>query len=161
MDDTSTCNPNDLCAVFLSPENPSSPPPSLLSLQQQQHQVMSSKYDPRLGSGLHVGDMAPSIPGAGGLYSSSSSSSSSSNSLPDSVDYKTNPYVKPPYSYASLICMAMKATRKNKITLSSIYNWITDNFMYYRLTDPSWQVNMRSWFNIARVIMYISLLIPL
>ncbi|KAK3778357.1 hypothetical protein RRG08_016821 [Elysia crispata] len=118
-------------------ENPSSPPSSLLTLQNHQQQVMTSKYDPRLGSGLHVGDMAPSMPGSGGFPTSSS------NSSPDSVDYKTNPYVKPPYSYASLICMAMKATRKNKITLSSIYNWITDNFMYYRLTDPSWQNSIR------------------
>ena len=58
----------------------------------------------------------------------------------ESIDYKTNPYVKPPYSYATLICMAMKETKKTKITLSAIYNWITDNFMYYRLADPSWQV---------------------
>lgn len=61
----------------------------------------------------------------------------------DSVDYKTNPYVKPPYSYATLICMAMKETKKSKITLSAIYNWITDNFMYYRLADPSWQVRLK------------------
>ncbi|KAH9498388.1 Forkhead box protein J1-B [Bulinus truncatus] len=61
----------------------------------------------------------------------------------EGVDYKNNPYIKPPYSYASLICMAMKSTKKNKITLSSIYNWITDNFMYYRLTDPSWQNSIR------------------
>lgn len=61
----------------------------------------------------------------------------------DSVDYKTNPYVKPPYSYATLICMAMKETKKSKITLSAIYNWITDNFMYYRLADPSWQNSIR------------------
>ena len=58
----------------------------------------------------------------------------------EAIDYKTNPYVKPPYSYATLICMAMKETKKSKITLSSIYTWITDNFMYYRLADPSWQV---------------------
>ncbi|KAH3869271.1 forkhead box protein J1-A-like isoform X2 [Dreissena polymorpha] len=61
----------------------------------------------------------------------------------DSIDYKTNPYVKPPYSYATLICMAMKETKKSKITLSAIYNWITDNFMYYRLADPSWQNSIR------------------
>ncbi|KAK0051779.1 forkhead box protein J1-B [Biomphalaria pfeifferi] len=63
--------------------------------------------------------------------------------LPEGVDYKNNPYIKPPFSYASLICMAMKATKKNKITLSSIYNWITDNFMYYRHTEPSWQNSIR------------------
>lgn len=61
----------------------------------------------------------------------------------ESIDYKTNPYVKPPYSYATLICMAMKETKKSKITLSAIYNWITDNFMYYRLADPSWQNSIR------------------
>ncbi|XP_076458450.1 forkhead box protein J1-A-like [Babylonia areolata] len=61
----------------------------------------------------------------------------------EAVDYKTNPYVKPPYSYATLICMAMKDTKKHKITLSSIYNWITDNFMYYRMADPSWQNSIR------------------
>ena len=59
------------------------------------------------------------------------------------VDYKTNPYVKPPYSYATLICMAMRETKKSKITLSAIYNWITENFMYYRLADPSWQVRLK------------------
>ncbi|KAK3579229.1 hypothetical protein CHS0354_033298 [Potamilus streckersoni] len=61
----------------------------------------------------------------------------------DSIDYKTNPYVKPPYSYATLICMAMKENKKSKITLSEIYNWITDNFMYYNLADPSWQNSIR------------------
>ena len=64
-----------------------------------------------------------------------------SNPLNDKIDYKTNPYVKPPYSYATLICMAMKETKKNKITLAGIYSWITDNFMYYRHADPSWQVS--------------------
>ena len=62
-------------------------------------------------------------------------------STTETIDYKTNPYVKPPYSYATLICMAMKETKKNKITLSAIYNWITENFMYYRMADPSWQVS--------------------
>jgi forkhead box protein J1 len=61
----------------------------------------------------------------------------------DKIDYKTNPYIKPPYSYATLICMAMRETKKSKITLSAIYNWITDNFMYYRMADPSWQVRKK------------------
>ena len=60
---------------------------------------------------------------------------------PEEIDFKTNPKVKPPYSYASLICMAMQASKKPKVTLSTIYNWITDNFCYYRHAEPSWQVN--------------------
>ncbi|MBN3279602.1 FXJ1B protein, partial [Polyodon spathula] len=61
----------------------------------------------------------------------------------EEVDYKTNAQVKPPYSYATLICMAMQASKKTKITLSAIYNWITDNFCYYRHAEPSWQNSIR------------------
>lgn len=60
---------------------------------------------------------------------------------PDEVDYKSNAHIKPPYSYATLICMAMQASKKSKITLSCIYKWITDNFCYYRHADPTWQVD--------------------
>lgn len=63
--------------------------------------------------------------------------------LPEDVDYKTNPHVKPPYSYATLICMAMQASKKAKITLSAIYKWITDNFCYFRHADPTWQNSIR------------------
>ncbi|XP_077129366.1 forkhead box protein J1.2-like [Ranitomeya variabilis] len=59
------------------------------------------------------------------------------------VDYRTNPNVKPPYSYATLICMAMEASQQRKLTLSAIYNWITQNFCYYRHADPSWQNSIR------------------
>ncbi|KAI7803793.1 forkhead box protein J1-A [Triplophysa rosa] len=62
---------------------------------------------------------------------------------PDEVDYRTNPHIKPPYSYATLICMAMQASKKTKITLSCIYKWITDNFCYFRHADPTWQNSIR------------------
>ena len=60
----------------------------------------------------------------------------------EQVDYKTNACVKPPYSYATLICMAMRESNKNKITLSGIYKYITENFLYYRTAEPSWQVSV-------------------
>uniref|UniRef100_A0A8C2WG12 Fork-head domain-containing protein n=1 Tax=Cyclopterus lumpus TaxID=8103 RepID=A0A8C2WG12_CYCLU len=62
---------------------------------------------------------------------------------PDEVDYKTNARIKPPYSYATLICMAMQASKKTKITLSCIYLWITEHFCYYRHADPTWQNSIR------------------
>ncbi|XP_068610448.1 forkhead box protein J1-B [Brachionichthys hirsutus] len=62
---------------------------------------------------------------------------------PMEVDYKTNAKVKPPYSYASLICMAMQSSKQPKVTLSTIYNWITENFCYYRHAEPSWQNSIR------------------
>uniref|UniRef100_H3C1Z4 Forkhead box J1b n=1 Tax=Tetraodon nigroviridis TaxID=99883 RepID=H3C1Z4_TETNG len=72
---------------------------------------------------------------------SDSSASPRFSSPPEEVDYKSNPKVKPPYSYASLICMAMQASQQPKVTLSTIYNWITENFCYYRHAEPSWQQN--------------------
>lgn len=55
--------------------------------------------------------------------------------------YKKNGDKKPPFSYATLICMAM-GKNGNKMTLSAIYHWIRENFLYYRKAHPSWQVNL-------------------
>eukprot|EP00079_Xenopus_tropicalis_P030066 XP_012825801.1 PREDICTED: forkhead box protein J1.2 isoform X1 [Xenopus tropicalis] len=66
------------------------------------------------------------------------------------VDYRTNANIKPPYSYATLICMAMEASQQRKLTLSAIYSWITQNFCYYRHADPSWQVRQSSEGNSIR-----------
>ncbi|GLH04241.1 Fork head domain transcription factor slp2 [Gryllus bimaculatus] len=57
-------------------------------------------------------------------------------------DYKNCGDRKPPFSYATLICMAMGAN-SNKMTLSAIYSWIRENFLYYRNADPSWQNSIR------------------
>ncbi|XP_073975337.1 forkhead box protein J1-B-like [Rhodnius prolixus] len=57
-------------------------------------------------------------------------------------EYRTCGDKKPPFSYATLICMAMRAN-KNKMTLSAIYAWIKENFLYYRHADPSWQNSIR------------------
>ncbi|XP_031949819.1 forkhead box protein J1-like isoform X1 [Corvus moneduloides] len=59
------------------------------------------------------------------------------------IDYKSNAHVRPPYSYATLICMAMEASKKPKITLAAICKWISDNFCYFRRADPSWQSSIR------------------
>lgn len=101
---------------------------------------------------INIQDIAPgsspSLPSSPSQsnYSSDSeeqnfSSDFSSKGESDSkVDYKNDSNHKPPYSYATLICMAMRETNKTKITLSAIYKWIKENFMYYRVADPTWQV---------------------
>ncbi|NXB36190.1 FOXJ1 protein, partial [Eulacestoma nigropectus] len=63
--------------------------------------------------------------------------------LTGDIDYKSNAHVRPPYSYATLICMAMEASKKPKITLAAICKWISDNFCYFRRADPSWQSSIR------------------
>lgn len=57
--------------------------------------------------------------------------------------YKTDSEKKPPYSYSTLICMAMRYNN-DKMTLSAIYSWIKENFKYYRNADPTWQVSVIS-----------------
>ncbi|XP_061869838.1 forkhead box protein J1-B-like [Colius striatus] len=71
--------------------------------------------------------------------SSSASRTVLSPELAQDTGHRSNPSVRPPYTYASLICMAMEASQKPSISLSDIYKWIRDNFSYFRHADPSWQ----------------------
>ncbi|KAF4519206.1 hypothetical protein B566_EDAN013500 [Ephemera danica] len=61
---------------------------------------------------------------------------------PPLEDYRKKGDRKPPFSYAALIGMAM-AAHGNKMTLSAIYAWIRENFLYYRNAEPSWQNSIR------------------
>lgn len=63
-----------------------------------------------------------------------------SSDLAENADkYRTDPDAKPPFSYATIICLAMRANN-NKVSLSNIYAWIRENFLYYKYADPAWQV---------------------
>ncbi|XP_026469657.1 forkhead box protein J1.2-like [Ctenocephalides felis] len=64
--------------------------------------------------------------------------------------YSIRTSVKPPFSYATMICMAMRENG-NKMTLSEIYAWIKENFAYYRMADPSWQNSIRHNLSLNKV----------
>ena len=49
---------------------------------------------------------------------------------------------KPPYSYANLITFAINSSDSKKMTLSEIYQWICDNFPYYREAGSGWKVGI-------------------
>lgn len=50
---------------------------------------------------------------------------------------------KPPYSYASLIAQAILSSEAKKLTLSSIYEWITCKYPYYHNQLNGWQNSIR------------------
>nr|AAB69278.1 fork head 1 [Molgula oculata] len=52
-------------------------------------------------------------------------------------------HAKPPYSYISLITMALQSSQHKMMTLSEIYQWIMDLFPFYRQNQQRWQNSIR------------------
>ncbi|KAK9235642.1 hypothetical protein V1525DRAFT_409325 [Lipomyces kononenkoae] len=85
----------------------------------------------------------------------STSSASKENVCPDAINPSTEippPHLmppvyddgdKPPFSYATLIGMAILRAPNRRLTLSQIYKWINDTFAWYRKCDAGWQNSIR------------------
>ncbi|KAH3834224.1 uncharacterized protein LOC127878409 [Dreissena polymorpha] len=50
---------------------------------------------------------------------------------------------KPNHSYIGLIAMAILSARDQKLVLSDIYQWILDNYSYFRTRGPGWRNSIR------------------
>ena len=50
---------------------------------------------------------------------------------------------RPPYSYSALIAMAIVSSSKKMLTVSDIYNFISDKFPFYRKDDKQWKNSIR------------------
>jgi len=55
----------------------------------------------------------------------------------------TQRYVKPPYSYISLITMAIQSAPRQMVTLRELYNAIVTMYPYYRHNQHRWQNSIR------------------
>ncbi|KAF7198731.1 forkhead box protein I2 [Nothobranchius furzeri] len=51
--------------------------------------------------------------------------------------------VRPPYSYSALIAMAIQNAHERKLTLSQIYQYVADNFPFYKKSKAGWQNSIR------------------
>ena len=55
--------------------------------------------------------------------------------------FEENPN-KPPFSYTTIIYLAIRSCNKDKVMLGDIYQWIKDHFKYYRMAESTWQVSI-------------------
>ncbi|XP_062504657.1 forkhead box protein I3-like [Corticium candelabrum] len=52
-------------------------------------------------------------------------------------------FVRPPFSYSSLIAMAIQSSKEQKLTLCGIYGFITETFPFYKTCKSGWQNSIR------------------
>lgn len=57
--------------------------------------------------------------------------------------WRTDAATKPPVGYATLIYLALKNAGRDKLSLSDIYGFIKDHFLYYAYAEPGWKNSIR------------------
>uniref|UniRef100_A0A8B9SJV8 Forkhead box I2 n=1 Tax=Anas platyrhynchos TaxID=8839 RepID=A0A8B9SJV8_ANAPL len=89
---------------------------------------------PRSAQELVGSPPAPGSPSAGGAELSWLSLASQEELLK---------LVRPPYSYSALIAMAIQSAPERKLTLSHIYQYVAENFPFYKRSKAGWQNSIR------------------
>ncbi|KAF1636114.1 Forkhead box protein I1c, partial [Eudyptes chrysocome] len=93
-----------------------------------------ASYGCSRGGQLVGSPSAPGSPSAGGAELSWLSLASQEELLK---------LVRPPYSYSALIAMAIQSAPERKLTLSHIYQYVAENFPFYKRSKAGWQNSIR------------------
>ncbi|CAG8490208.1 13348_t:CDS:2 [Acaulospora morrowiae] len=62
---------------------------------------------------------------------------------PQDLHLETGVSGKPPYSYATLITYAITNSPNKQLTLNEIYNWVMENYPYYKTAGTGWKNSIR------------------
>ncbi|KAG8231888.1 hypothetical protein J437_LFUL009737 [Ladona fulva] len=92
------------------------------------------------GGGSGVGR---DLSGDGGGVSPGASAAALQRARADKTYRRSYTHAKPPYSYISLITMAIQNSPNKMLTLSEIYQFIMDLFPFYRQNQQRWQNSIR------------------
>lgn len=114
---------------------PPSPPLSPHHHQQQQHQL----------SGIHVLPQPPASPLPSPVGSNGAKLSPPKAKHPTNVPYDPLVHVhsKPPFSFSSLIFMAIENCQSKALPVKEIYAWIVQHFPYFKTAPTGWKNSVR------------------
>lgn len=87
--------------------------------------------------------MSASAPLNGGTAAGPQSAEAGLRGRNDKTYRRSYTHAKPPYSYISLITMAIQNSPTKMLTLSEIYQFIMDLFPFYRQNQQRWQNSIR------------------